>query len=85
MAVDGSKETGEVVRTQSHVSRSQVAAEAEAGEPAGAKEDGTAYILFEVDVGVDQWPALAPFRALEETVRETALERSSRSPDGSVR
>ena len=28
---------------------------------------------------------LAPFRALEETVRETALERSGRSPDRSVR
>ena len=28
---------------------------------------------------------LAPFRALEETVRETALERSGRSPDRSAR
>ena len=28
---------------------------------------------------------LAPFRALEETVRETALELSSKSPDRTVR
>ena len=64
MAVDGSKETREFVRTQSQVSPFQAAAEAEADEPAGTKEDGSAYILFEVDDGMNQRSASQRFRGL---------------------
>jgi len=53
MTVDGSKKIVEVGRTQAHRSACQTAAEAEAGEPASAKEDRAAYILLELDDGMN--------------------------------